>query len=122
MALSNIFPVKVGYVVVEVFIIDNRYLNALLYPIVGYANVTMLDLLNHLRQYYGMLAPKEFTANCTNMNVPYDHNPPIEDLYKQLQEGVHMPLRATSLAVNLRLSTFFVYFTMHARNGRRRMK
>jgi hypothetical protein len=40
---------------------DDAYLNALSDEIVGYANCTSLQLLNHLLTYYAMIAPTEIT-------------------------------------------------------------
>jgi hypothetical protein len=66
---------------------DDAYLNALSDEIVGYANCTSLQLLNHLLTYYDMIAPTELTQNYERLNTPYDPNQPIETLFQQIQDA-----------------------------------
>jgi hypothetical protein len=66
---------------------DDAYLNALSDEIVGYANCTSLQLLNHLLTYYAMIAPTELTQNYERLNTPYDPNQPIETLFQQIQDA-----------------------------------
>jgi hypothetical protein len=66
---------------------EDQYLNALSDEIVGYANCTSLQLLTHLLLYYAMIAPTELTQNYERLNTPYDHNQPIENLFKQSQDA-----------------------------------
>jgi hypothetical protein len=66
---------------------DDAYLNALSDEIVGYANCTSLQLLNHLLTYYAMIAPTELTQNYERLNAPYDPNQPIETLFQQIQDA-----------------------------------
>jgi hypothetical protein len=65
----------------------DAYLNALSDEIVGYANCTSLQLLNHLLTYYAMIAPTELTHNYERLNAPYDPNQPIETLFQQVQDA-----------------------------------
>jgi hypothetical protein len=71
--------------IIELF--DDAYLNALSDEIVGYANCTSLQLLNHLLTYYAMIAPTELTQNYERLNTPYDPNQPIETLFQQIQDA-----------------------------------
>jgi hypothetical protein len=66
---------------------DDAYLNALSDKIVGYANCTSLQLLNHLLTYYAMIAPTELTHNYERLNTPYYPNQPIETLFQQIQDA-----------------------------------
>jgi hypothetical protein len=70
---------------------DDAYLNALSDEIVGYINLTSLQLLTHLLTYYAMIAPTELTQNYERLNAPYDPNQPIETLFQQIQDD--RPLR-----------------------------
>jgi hypothetical protein len=67
--------------------LDHAYLNALSDEVVGYANCTPLDLLNHLWTFSAMIAPTEFTQNYERPNTPYDPNQPIEMLFEQIQDA-----------------------------------
>jgi hypothetical protein len=71
--------------IIEAF--DNAYLNALSDEVVGYANCTSLDILNHLLTYYDMIAPTELTQNYERLNTLYDTNQPIETLFQQIQDA-----------------------------------
>jgi hypothetical protein len=55
--------------------------------VVGYANCTSLDLLNHLLTFYDMIAPTELTQTYERLNTPYDPNQPIETLFQQIQDA-----------------------------------
>jgi hypothetical protein len=66
---------------------DDAYLNALSDEIVGYTNVTSLQLLTHLLTYYAMIAPTELTQNYELLNTPCDPNQPIEMLFQQIQDA-----------------------------------
>jgi hypothetical protein len=66
---------------------DSAYLNGLSDEIMGYAKCTSLQLLTHLLTYYATIAPTELTQNYERLNVPYDHNQPIETLFQQIQDA-----------------------------------
>jgi hypothetical protein len=66
---------------------DEAYLNALSDEIVGYANVTSLQLLTRLLTYYAMIAPTELTQNYERLNALYDPYQPIETLFQQIQDA-----------------------------------
>jgi hypothetical protein len=66
---------------------DDKYLNAISNEVVGYANCTSLDLLNHLLTFYAMIAPTELTQNYERLNTPYDPNQPIETLFQKIQDA-----------------------------------
>jgi hypothetical protein len=71
--------------IIEAF--DDAYLNALSDKIVGYTNCTSLQLLNHLLEYYAVIAPTELTQNYERLNAPYDPNQPIETLFQKVQDA-----------------------------------
>jgi hypothetical protein len=54
---------------------------------VGYANLTLLQLLTHILTYYNMIAPTELTQNYERLNTPYDPNIPIETLFQKIQDA-----------------------------------
>jgi hypothetical protein len=58
--------------------------------VVGYANVSVLDLLLHLGATYGHITPAELASNCNPMITPYDMQDPVETLFYQIDKGVHL--------------------------------
>jgi hypothetical protein len=66
---------------------EDQYLNALSDKIVGYANCTSLQLLTHILMYYAMISLTDLTQNYDRLNMPYDPNQPIENLFQQIQDA-----------------------------------
>jgi hypothetical protein len=81
----NMWTRQLEKLILEAF--DNAYLNALSQKVVGYANCTSLDLLNHILTFYAMIAPTELTQNYERLNTRYDPNHPIETLFQQTQDA-----------------------------------
>ncbi len=65
--------------------VNNTYLQTLQDRHNGYANVTTLQMLEHLMTNDGQLQPQEITANMTNLNKMWDGSTPLEDLIKQIE-------------------------------------
>jgi hypothetical protein len=65
----------------------DTYIKALLDPMFGYANVTTLSLLTHLKTTYGEMTAADREANLARMNAPWSPPSPIENLFDQLEEG-----------------------------------
>ena len=66
---------------------DDKYFAARADPIVRYANETAISLITHLKDCYAFISPIELVENHDRMSVAYDPSRPIEDLYKQIQDG-----------------------------------
>jgi hypothetical protein len=64
------------------------YLDAAEDNIVGFANVTSLDLLLHLGATYSHITPTEISRNYNLITVPYDMQDPVETLFTQIDMGV----------------------------------
>jgi hypothetical protein len=76
---------EIKKLIIESF--DDAYLNALSDEVVGYADCTSFQILNHLLTYYTMIGPTELTQNYERLNTPYDPNQPIETLFQQIQDA-----------------------------------
>jgi hypothetical protein len=53
---------------------------------VGYANTTARDLLDHLFETYGNINAVNLEINCQNMRRAWDPQQPVESLFKQIQD------------------------------------
>jgi hypothetical protein len=65
----------------------DTYIRAICDPDYGYANVTALQMLNHLNTTYGTITEADRVTNIARMSAPWAPPTPIEDLFDQLQEG-----------------------------------
>jgi hypothetical protein len=52
----------------------------------GYANVTTLDILNHLDTTYGTVSADDLEDNVNRMNAEWSPTQPIEDLWNQIEQ------------------------------------
>ena len=68
--------------------VDDTFVNVLSDTHVGYANVTTLQLLNHLYNTYANITDGRLEDNKDAMAAPYDVNLPIEPLYTRIEESV----------------------------------
>jgi hypothetical protein len=80
------------------------YIEALSDTDFGYANVTTLQLLTHLRDTYGALTPVDRENNLLRMNKPWMPPVPIEVLFKQLEEGQRFAAAAAEPVVDSALA------------------
>ncbi len=65
----------------------DQYICALKHSITQYANVTPLQLMNHLKATYGAITSDDLTSNYERMTAPWNPPTPIETLFNQLKEG-----------------------------------
>jgi hypothetical protein len=66
---------------------DDKFLAARDDPIVRYANETSISLITHLKECYAFISPIELVENYERMCQSYDPSRPIEDPFKQMQDG-----------------------------------
>jgi hypothetical protein len=68
---------------------EDPYLNALSDENVGYANCKSLHFVSKLLTDYAVIAPIELlvTQNYERLNMPYDPNQPIKNLFQQIQDA-----------------------------------
>ena len=50
----------------------------------GYADLHLIDLLDHINDSYGTITPDDLQANEDSMNVPWSPEQPLEDLFNQV--------------------------------------
>jgi hypothetical protein len=67
--------------------IPGTYINQLKHQVLGFANVTPLQILQHLQQTYGTLTVDELSSNIAKMNKPWSPNDAIEVLFEQIRES-----------------------------------
>jgi hypothetical protein len=66
------------------------YIETLSDPELGFAQVTALQLLTHLRTTYGAITAADRDSYHDRMRTPWSPPAPIETLFKQLEEGQRM--------------------------------
>jgi hypothetical protein len=62
------------------------YLNILNDNMVGYANISARDMLDHLFKTYGNITAVDLEINFEHMRQAWDHQQPVESLFKQIQD------------------------------------
>jgi hypothetical protein len=67
---------------------DDKFMSAQADPIIRYANETTISLITQLKEWYAFISPIELVDNYEQTIPPYDPSRPIEDLYKQMQDGL----------------------------------
>jgi hypothetical protein len=70
----------------------DTYLQELRDPYLGYANISCLELITHLRDTYGVISQEDLDANQQRMNAKWHPPTPIEDLFEQLRAGAAFAL------------------------------
>jgi hypothetical protein len=68
--------------------IDSTYTNVLEDPLFGFADVTPLAIMMHLRTHYGQLKPEERGAIRESLRSPWNPDDPIEDVWTRTIEVV----------------------------------
>jgi hypothetical protein len=53
---------------------------------VGYANISARDMLDHLFETYGNITAVDLEVNLEHMRRPWDPHQPGESLFKQIQD------------------------------------
>ena len=66
---------------------DKIYTRSLRNRHTGYANVTAINIVEHLYTTYGRITSMDLEQNDIRMKAPYDPTQPIENLFNQLEEG-----------------------------------
>jgi hypothetical protein len=62
------------------------YLEILNDNMVGYANISARDMLDHLFETYGNITAVDLEVNLEHMRCPWDPHQPVESLFKQIQD------------------------------------
>jgi hypothetical protein len=70
----------------------NMYASALEYYLLGYAGVTVRELVQYIIHTYSRIDPTQLADCYTTMTRPYDLQDPIETLVTQIDDGVHYTL------------------------------
>jgi hypothetical protein len=64
------------------------YLDVLNDNMVGFANISARDILDHLFSTYGNITAVDLQINFENMPRAWDPHQPVESLFKQIQDCV----------------------------------
>lgn len=75
------------------------YLSALKHTLTGYASVTTLMMLTHLKDTYGKIRPEDLDLNLQNIATPWHPTTPIENLFLQIDDGIEFA-RAGNSAID----------------------
>jgi hypothetical protein len=67
-------------------VFEPMYLEILNDNMVGYANITARDMLDHLFETYGNITAVDLEVNFEHMRRSWDPNQPVESLFKQIQD------------------------------------
>jgi hypothetical protein len=62
------------------------YLDVLNYKMVGFANISARDILDHLLSTYGNITAVDLEINFEHMRRSWDPQQPVESLFKQIQD------------------------------------
>ncbi len=68
--------------------VENVYLRALSNRHTGYANITTLQLLQHLLRVHGRITAHDLEENFIRFKKPWDPNSPYETLIEQMDDAV----------------------------------
>ena len=68
--------------------VEDIYLEAISAPYVGFGNLTILQMLDHLYDVYAKILPDDLVKNTEKMSSPWDPNQPFEFLIRQIQNGI----------------------------------
>jgi hypothetical protein len=67
-------------------VFEPMYLEILNDNMVGYANISARDMLDHLFKTYGNITAVDLEVNFDHMRRAWDPNQPVESLFKQIQD------------------------------------
>jgi hypothetical protein len=71
--------------IISVF--EPMYLGILNYNMIGYANISARDMLDHLFETYGNITAVDLEINFEHMHRAWDLQQPVESLFKQIQDS-----------------------------------
>jgi hypothetical protein len=69
--------------------VEDSFVSALSDDLVGYAMVSCADLMAHLQTTYGTITPDQLSANRDIFAAEWNHEAPIEDVWKRTQNCRH---------------------------------
>ena len=69
---------------------NDIYLEAISTQYVGFGNLTILEMLDHLYNVYAKIQPNDLVKNTERMSAPWDPNQPSEYLIRQVQNGIDL--------------------------------
>jgi hypothetical protein len=67
-------------------VLEPMHLETLNYNMVGYANISSRDMLNHLFETYGNITAVDLEINFEHMRRAWDPQQQVETLFKQIQD------------------------------------
>jgi hypothetical protein len=71
--------------IISVF--EPMYLDILNEDMMGYANISARDTLDHMFETYGNITAVDLKMNFEKMRRAWDPQQPVESLFKQIQDG-----------------------------------
>ena len=66
--------------------VDDAYVNELNDPLWGYSQVTVLQLLTHLRETYGRITPDQVDKNAATLDREWNPEDPMEKFWQRVRE------------------------------------
>ena len=66
--------------------VDDKYINTLSDNLFGYANITVLTILQHLKTTYGAITPDDLAKNDKELQREWDPQTEIEDLWTHQED------------------------------------
>jgi hypothetical protein len=69
-------------------VVEPMFIEILNDDLVGFANTTSRDMLDHLFLSYGSITAVDIEQNFENMSKEWDPQQPVEALFKQIQDCV----------------------------------
>jgi hypothetical protein len=91
----------------------DTYIKALCDPMFGYANVTTLSLLTHLKTTYGAMTAVACEANLARMSAPWSPPALVENHFDQFDEGQRYALLAAEPIADTQLMRLGLKFKPH---------
>ena len=68
--------------------INDIYLKAISMQYVGFGNLAILEMIDHLYDVYTKIQPNDLVKNTERMSAPWDPNQPFEYLIRKIQNGI----------------------------------
>jgi hypothetical protein len=81
---SNLPDMHLRATIISVF--EPMYLDILNNNMVGYANISAIDMLDHLFETYVNITAVDLEINFEHMRRDWDPQQPVESLFKQIQD------------------------------------
>ena len=89
--------------------VDDAFVNEVSDRLWGYGQVTVLELLTHLCETYGLITSNQLDENAATLDREWNPDDPLERLWQRVRESLlllHHPFNLTD--INLQLSNFLV--------------